>query len=114
LLVGQNVTGGRAQAAISARQKKDLSTMRAIAAAHNFSVVSNEKLLLELGQAIGKRMMKRRGNEVYQMLAFHLPYFPRTLLESILPKETVVEESGTKIAWVLGCLKDLRGAYGPF
>jgi len=90
LLVGQNVTGGRAQAAISARQKKDLSTMRAIAAAHNFSVVSNEKLLLEL------------------------PYFPRTLLESILPKETVVEESGTKIAWVLGCLKDLRGAYGPF
>lgn len=81
--------------------------MRALADAYNYALLSKEKLLQELGQGIAKRVLKRRGWEVYQMLAFSLPYFPRMLLRETFPVSSVTEESEKRMCWVLKSAEEM-------
>lgn len=87
--------------------------MVALANEHHFSCVPKEKLLAELGHALAKRMIKRRGDQVYQMLAFSLPYFPRELLKEIFPKESLTEESPKKVTWELTSVSEIASAIAP-
>lgn len=85
-----------------------METLRALAAKYNFSLIPKDSLLRELGYGIAKRMVKRRGNDVYQMLGFNLPYFPRELLKEIFPTSSVSEESPKQMCWVLATHQELN------
>lgn len=84
-----------------------MEQLKALAKAHNFCLIPKDALLREIGQGIAKRMVQRRGNDVYQMLAFNLRYFPRDLLREIFPASGVTEESEKRMCWVLQSLGEL-------
>ncbi|KAL1528356.1 hypothetical protein AB1Y20_009709 [Prymnesium parvum] len=92
---------GRPPAAPLSSEETDLGRLMILASTLNYSLVPKDALLLELGQGVAKRMVKRRGDDVYQMLAFNLPYFPRELLKETFPASSVIEESQKRLCWVL-------------
>lgn len=90
-----------------------MTQLRAAAAARGLTLVSKDALLVELGRAICRRMLKRAGAHIYQMLTFSLPYFPRELLQEILPVHCVKEESVRMIQWELGTMAEVAQVLGP-
>lgn len=95
------------------QEEKEVAQMMALASQHHFTCFPKEKLLAEIGHAVARRMMKRRGHMVYQMMAFNLPYFPRELLKEILPQRSVVEDSPKRMAWELTSLAEIGSTLGP-
>lgn len=103
----------RAQAASLAAEERAMEKLRAMASAHGLVLFPKEKLLAELGQAIARRMVKRRGDEVYQMVACTLPYFPKEILQDILPVGSIKEHSQKKTLWELTSAEEVSRTIGP-
>lgn len=95
------------------QEQLEVAQMMALANQHHFTCFPKEKILAELGRALVKRMIKRRGHMVYQMVAFNLPYFPRELLKEILPQSSVTEESPKRMAWELTSLSEIASTLSP-
>lgn len=90
-----------------------MTKLRAMAAARRLALMSKDTLLLELGRAIGRRMIKRTGGHIYQMLSCTLPYFPRELLQEILPTVCVKENTEKSMQWELRTVAEVEQILGP-
>lgn len=90
-----------------------MERLKALAAARNLALVSKEKLLNELGQSIARRIVKRSGAQVYQMLTCALPYFPRQVLQETFPEQCVTEETAARMTWELRTVSEVAQAVGP-
>lgn len=90
-----------------------MAQSRAMAAAQHLSLVSKDTLLVEMGRSIARRMVKRTGAHIYQMLTCSLPYFPRDLLREIIPQTCVKEETAKIIHWELTTVTEVEQVLGP-
>lgn len=84
-----------------------------MAAAQRLTLISKDTLLLELGRAIGRRMVKRQGGQIYQMIACTLPYFPRDVLREIIPTPCMKEDSVKSAHWELRTVAEVAEVLGP-
>lgn len=112
-LVGPSRTSGKVVEGARTQEETEIKEMKKLADLHHFTCFPKDKLLAELGQAVVKRMVKRRGDLVYQMMAFNLPYFPRDMLEEVFPAESVIIESEKKISWELTTVDAIAQALTP-
>lgn len=111
--VGTKKASVRAQDAALTVEKREMDHLRALASARRLALVSKDKLLAELGQAIGRRMVKRSGAQVYQMLTCTLPYFPRDVLQEFIPAESMKEHTEKRILWELASVSEVSQTLGP-
>ena len=66
-----------------------------------------------LGHEIAKRMGARRGDAVYQVASFTLPFFPLSVLKKILPQTLVQEDSPEGVTrWRFLSIKSIQEALG--
>lgn len=87
--------------------------LRAMASAHRHVLFPKDKLLVELGQAIGRRMVKRSGEQIYQMLTCTLPYFPKEVIQEAFPAHSMRVESRSKTRWELTSSLEVAQSLGP-
>lgn len=113
LLVGSQLSAITTPKEAVAAAEQEIAQLRTMAAARGLALISKDTLLVELGQAIGRRMVKRTGGQIYQMLTCVLPYFPRELLQEILPKACVKEETPWVVHWELRTVGEVGDIVGP-
>lgn len=78
-----------------------------------FVCLEARSLKAELGNAIGARMLKRSGENLHQMVTVALPYFPRMLMEELIPTEMVVKDEWNEKAWKLSTMSSIDSILGP-
>lgn len=112
LLTGVESASQR-QTRAARREERELAKLKKMATAHGLVTFEKEKLMRELGQSIAKRMIQRRGNKIYQMITFALPYFPRDILEEVLPDAFVIERTPQRTSWALASTPALSLTLAP-
>lgn len=93
--------------------ENQLARLRTMAAAHHVALVSKDALLVEMGRAIARRMVKRTGAHIYQMLTCSLPYFPRDLLREMIPQTCLKEDTTKVMHWELTTVTEVEQVLGP-
>lgn len=104
---------GRPLATALAVSDPEMERLRSLATAHRLALFPKDKLLTELGQAIARRMVKRNGMQIYQILSCTLPYFPREVLQDVFPARTMKENSETRMSWELSTSLEVAEIVGP-
>lgn len=96
------------------RNPSERALMR-MAEALGYSLLPVKKLRKEIATAIGTRMRKREGLELYQTLAFTLPAIPKHGLDQILPRQLVAVSGteGRKTTWVATTYPQIRMILEP-
>lgn len=92
---------------------QNLVQVHAMATALGLTLIPKDVLLMEIGRAIGRRMVKRVGDKVYQMLTCTLPYFPRQLLRETIPVACVMEDTTKSMRWELATTSEVAEVLGP-
>ena len=83
------------------------------ALALGYGVTPVTKLYLELAQGIASRLINRKGEEVYQSVAFSILNFPLSVLMTIFPEDLLILDSpGTK-TWRLSKVEHVATILGP-
>lgn len=93
--------------------QKDVQELMAHAHRLGFTCISTETLKMELANALGVRMTKRVGNNTHQLMACSLPYFPKSLVEAIVPEQYVVKEEKNCKEWTLSSVEALTSVFSP-
>lgn len=98
---------------VGAAPELEVAQLQSMAADQGLVLMRKDVLLVEVGRAIGRRMVKRSGDQIYQMLTCALPYFPRELLREIIPLACVKEQTTMSMHWELATESEVAETLGP-
>jgi hypothetical protein len=97
----------------SKESEAEIEQMMTLAKKHGYSLRPDAELNQELGVEIVRRMKPRRGNDVYQMMTFNIPCFPRGLMEKTFLSENLKEETDQSLEWKLTTLVAVGARIAP-
>ena len=88
--------------AVRPKNTEALVELRASAAALGQVCFSLHKMRKQLGTAIARRMMQRKGGFIYQSVAFSIDNFPLQAAEEIFPSRLVIHTDNSCTTWSAG------------
>lgn len=103
---------GNASKSMQAKKAKVDELMK-LARSLGFICIEARSLKAELGNALGARMVKRSGENLHQMVTVALPYFPRMLLEELIPEEMVVKDTWNEKSWTMSSMSSIESIMSP-